>query len=89
MTNKLGYVGIPILTVTIFFQIGFNPVYALGSHARGLITFFITWVSLMVGLLMVNTAFKGKLQGEGLEFWKMTGALILAIPALFQIILAH
>jgi len=89
MKNVLSQLGIPILVVVIFFIVGSKPVYGLGNHLRGLITFWITWASLMVGLLMVNSAFKGKLQGEGLEFGKMIGALILAIPALFQLILAH
>lgn len=89
MNYKFSRVGIPVLVVIIFFLVGSNPVYGLGSQTRGLLTFLITWVSLMAGLLMVNSAFKGKLQGEGLDFWKMTGALILAIPALFQIVLAR
>jgi hypothetical protein len=89
MKNELSCVGIPVLVVIIFFQVGSNPVYGFGSQTRGLFTFWITWVSLMVGMLMVNSAFKRKLQGEGLDFWKMTGALILAIPALFQILWAH
>ena len=89
MKNVLSRIGIPVLVVTIFFLVGSKPVYGLGSQTRGLITFWITWVSLMVGLLMINSAFKGKLQGEGLDYLKMTGALIFAIPALFQIVLAH
>jgi hypothetical protein len=89
MKNELSRVGIPVLVVIIFFQVGSKPIYGLGSQTRGLLTFWITWTSLMVGLLMVNSAFKGKLQGEGLDFWKMTGALILAIPAIYQIVWAH
>jgi len=89
MGNKLSRVCIPVFVVIIFFLIGFKPVFGLGSQIRGLLTFWITWASLMGGLLMVNSAFKGKLQGEGLDFWKMTGALILAVPALYQIVLAH
>ena len=89
MKNEIITIAIPILVVLIFFQIGARPVFGLESHIRGLITLWITWVSLMVGLLMINSAFKEKLQGEGLNFWKMGGALILAIPALFHIILAH
>jgi hypothetical protein len=87
--NKLSRVIIPVLVVIIFFQIGSRPVFGLENQTRGLLTFWITWVSLMVGLLMVNSAFKGKLQGEGLDFWKMSGALILTIPALFQVVLAR
>ena len=89
MKNILSHVGIPVLVVLIFFQVGSRPVYGLGSQTRGLLTFWITWVSLMAGLMMVNAAFRGKLQGEGLDPGKMTGALILAIPALFQLIVAH
>ncbi len=89
MKSALSSVGIPVLVVIVFFQLSSKPVYGLESQTRGLLTFWITWVSLMGGLLLVNSAFKGKLQGEGLDFWKMTGALILAIPALFQIVLAH
>ena len=89
MKNVLSRVGIPVLVVLIFFQVGSKPVFGLGSHARGLLTFWITWASLMVGLMMINSAFRGKLQGEGLDPAKMAGALILTIPALFQIILAH
>jgi len=87
--NKFSFIGIPLLVVMIFFLIGFKPVFGLESQTRGLLTFWITWLSLMAGLLMVNSAFKGKLQGEALNFWQMTGALILAIPALFQIIWTH
>ena len=89
MKKEFSCVGIPVLVVIIFFLVGFKPIYGLGIQARALVTFWITWVSLMGALLMVNSAFKGKLQGEGLNFGKMTGALILAIPALYQIVLAH
>jgi len=89
MKNILIHICVPVLVVSIFFMIGYKPIYGLGNHMRGLLTFWITWVSLMVGLLMVNSAFKGKLQGEGLNFGKMIGALILTIPAIFQIVLAH
>ena len=89
MKNVLTSVGIPITVVVIFFLVGLRPVYGLESHTRGLLTFWMTWASLMVGLLMINSAFKAKLQGEGLDFWKMSGALILAIPAIFQLILVH
>ena len=89
MNNVVRCVGIPVLVVIIFFLIGSRPIYGLGIQTRGLITFLITWVGLMVGLLMINAAFKGKLQGEGLDYWKMTGALILAVPALIQVVYAH
>ena len=89
MKNILSHVMVPVLVVAIFFQVGSKPVFGLGSQTRGLLTFWMTWVSLMAGLLMVNSAFRGKLQGEGLDYWKMTGALILSVPALFQVVLAH
>jgi len=89
MKKDLSYVVIPVLVVIIFFQVGSKPVFGLSSQARGLLTTWITLASLLAGLLMVHSAFRGKLQGEGMDYWKMTGALILAIPALFQVVFAH
>ena len=89
MKKVLSYVVIPLLVVVIFFQVGSKSVYGLGSQTRGLLTVWIAMASLLAGLLMVHSAFKGKLQGEGLDYGKMTGALILAIPALFQVVFAH
>jgi hypothetical protein len=89
MKNVLSHVLIPVLVVVIFFQVGSKPVFGLGSQIRGLLTFGIAYASLLVGFLMVHSAFKQKLQGEGLDYWKMAGALILAFPALFQVALAH
>ena len=89
MKKFLSQAVIPVLVVIIFFKIGSRPVYGLGSQTRGLLTVWIALISLLVGLLMVHSAFKGKLQGEGLDYWKMTGALILAIPALFQVVFAQ
>jgi len=45
MKNVLSRVGIPVLVVLIFFQVGSKPVFGLGSHARGLLTFWITWAN--------------------------------------------
>jgi hypothetical protein len=89
MKKALSHVVFPSLVVVIFFQVGLRPVYGLGSQTRGLLTFGIALASLLAGLLMVHSAFKRKLQGEGLDYWKMAGALILAIPAVFQLALAH
>lgn len=89
MTKVLIHVVIPVAVVAIFFRLGLQPVYGLGSQTRGALTVWMAMASLFAALLMVHSAFKKKMQGEGLDYWRMTGALILVIPALFQIALAH
>ena len=87
--NILSFVIAPVFVVVFFFQIGSMPLYGLGNHERGLLTFGIAILGLLTGILLVHSAFRGKIHGEGLNFWKMIAALILVIPALFQLAVAH
>jgi hypothetical protein len=89
MTPLLRYILLPALAPVLFFAVAATPVAVLGCRTRGLLAFMIALVSVLAGLGAAVMAIKGRMRGDRHAIWWIATSLVLAIPSVAVLIIAH
>jgi hypothetical protein len=82
------HIAIPLILPAIFFVVASLPVELLGCRNRGLIAALL---AIATGILGIVAAVKGliiKVRGDSNSSLWMASALILAIPAIYIVLIA-
>ena len=88
MRNITKHIIIPLIPAVIFFVVASLPVEFLGCRNRGLIAAILAISAGMLGVVAALRALTGKVRGDSNSFLWMTSALILAIPAIYIVLIA-
>ena len=79
---------IPLIVAAIFFVVASLPVELLECRNRGLIAPLLPIAAGILGIVAAVKALMGKVRGDSNSFLWMASALILAIPAIFIVLIA-
>lgn len=79
---------IPLIVPAIFFVVASLPVELLGCRNRGLIAALLAIAAGLLGIVAAVKGLIGKVRGDSNSFLWMASALILAIPAIFIVVIA-
>ena len=79
---------IPAIVLLIFFAIVLTPVELLGCRNRGLIAAFIAMAAGVLGIVAAVKGLMCKARGDANSSSWMASALILAIPAIYIVLIA-
>jgi hypothetical protein len=82
------HVVIPLIVPAIFFVVASLPVELLGCRNRGLIAALLAIAAGLLGIVAAVKGLIGKVRGDSNSFLWMASALILAIPAIFIVVIA-
>jgi len=81
------HVMIPAIMPFIFFGIASLPVELFGCRVRGLTAALVAIVAGILGIVAAVRALLGRVRGEANSSWWMASALILALPAVYVVLL--
>ena len=81
------HVMIPAMMPFIFFGIASLPVDLFGCRVRGLLAALIAIAAGILGIGAAVRALLGRARGEANSSWWMASALILALPAIYVVLL--
>ncbi|MFC1814324.1 hypothetical protein ACFL03_16725 [Thermodesulfobacteriota bacterium] len=79
---------IPLIVPAIFFVVASLPVEVLGCRNRGIIAALLAIAAGILGIVAAVKALMGKVRGDSNSFLWVASALILAIPAIFIVLIA-
>jgi hypothetical protein len=82
------HIAIPLILPAIFFVVVSLPVELLGCRNRGLIAALLAIAAGIFGIVAAVKGLIGKVRGDSNSFFWMASALILAIPAIFIVVIA-
>jgi len=88
MTKITKHILIPLILPALFFVIASLPVELLGCRNRGLIAALLAIASGILGIVAAVKALIGKVRRDSHSFLWIASALILAIPAVFILLVA-
>lgn len=89
MTPLLRHILLPAVVPALFFAVAATPVEVLGCRTRGLLAFIIALVGVLAGLGAAVMALKGRIRVDRHAIWWIASSVILAIPAVAVLIIAH
>jgi len=77
----------PLMVPAIFFVVASLPVELLGCRNRGLIAALLAIAAAILGIVAAVKGLIGKVRGDSNSFLWMVSALILAIPAIYIVLI--
>ena len=80
---------LPAIIPALFFAVAAMPVDVPGCRARGMLAGLIALAGALAGLGAAIKGLKGRLRGDPHSHWWVISALVLAIPAVAVVIIAH
>ena len=83
------HVTVPLIALSVFFFVASLPVEILGCRDRALTVSVIAIAAGLLGIASAVRGVTGKARGEAGSFLWMASALILAIPAIFIVLIAR
>jgi hypothetical protein len=87
MKKSIKHVAIPGILPAVFFVAASLPVELLGCRTRGLIAGLLAIAAGILGSVAAMKGLIGKVRGDTHSFLWMTSALILAIPAIYIVLI--
>ena len=88
MRKSTEHIIIPLIATVIFFVVASLPVELLGCRNRGLIAAIFAISAGILGIAAAVKGLMGKVRGDSNSFLWMVSALILAIPAIYIVLIA-
>ncbi len=80
---------LPAILPALFFAVAATPVEVLGCRTRGLLAGTIALVGALAAVVAAILALRGRLRNDPRANWWVVSSLVLAIPAVAVVILAH
>jgi len=80
---------LPAIVPALFFAVAATPAEVLGCRNRGLLAGSVALVGALSALGAAIKGLKGRLRGDPHSHWWVISALVLAIPAVAVVIIAH
>lgn len=87
MKNITKHILYPATTTAIFFSIAMLPVELLGCRNRGLIAAGVAIAAGIAGISAAIKAIISRIRGDSSSYLWMASAIILAVPAIYIVII--
>ncbi len=89
MKHLLNHMVIPSIVPSLFFAVAATPVELLGCRNRGLLALTIALMGALLGLVTAAKGAKSKLRSNPNANWWMVSTFILAIPAVYILLITR
>ncbi len=89
MSRALYHVVLPAVVPLVFFAVAATPVDLLGCRGRGLLALLIALIGVFASLGAVILGLIRKMKRDPNAAWWIASGLILAIPAVFVVLIAR